>query len=97
MRSETRDLPVPATQTQGAWVNVQDLWDKWVIVTVIGTAQLRVQGRVGTGDPVDLGGLIVANGAYEFPENVDEVRIDRVVVGVGTPVAKLKGRDARTD
>lgn len=97
MRSETRDLPVPATQTQGAWVNVADLWDKWVIVTDIGTAQLRIQGRVGEGDPVDLGGLIVANGAYEFPENVDEMRVDRVVVGTGTPSAVLKARDARTD
>lgn len=64
--------------------------DKWIQVEgIAGGGQLRPQGRIRSGGAfANLGSsAISADGIYEIPEGITEIRIDRTVVGSGTPTA----------
>lgn len=85
-------LNVPASATQGTPTKVQGLMDKWVQVTgIAGGGQLRLQGTID-GTYVNLGAVISADGIVEVAEAVEFMRVDRTIVGSGTPTVTVVGR-----
>lgn len=102
MRAETAALNVAVTATTGTPRATIDLTDKWVqIAGVAGGATFRVEGTLDGTNWVasglaGVGPNITANGIYSVPEWHAQTRINRTVLGTGTPTATLFGRDGRT-
>lgn len=97
MRSETYVLNVPASGT-GTPFPCANLIDKWVQVQgIAGGANLVVEGTFnGSAYIAATGGTLTADGEVNIKEAFVSMRINRTVVGTGSPTATLVGRNTRT-
>lgn len=99
MRGETYPLNVPATATPGLPQMCHDLLDKWVEVTgIAGGGALQIEGSVnGSNWTISNAGSLTADGMFEIPEAFRYIRVNRTVLGSGTPAVLLAARQGRSD
>lgn len=97
MRTEPKNIPVPATVTRGEAIRVVDLWDKFIqFEGMAGAESIQIDGRARPGggwEPINV--PITADGRLDVLENVYEVCANRLAIGSGTPILTLLGRDGR--
>ena len=99
-REKPISLEVPGTGgVTGAAVSLAGMLGCWAYVAGITSGvSLRLKGNAEAGDAlVPLVADITSNGWTELPQDIAELAVERVTVGVGTVVVKVTRRNPRSE